>query len=107
MGDEPAPTAPSGPTDHLDTVDYWRDLYKEAIDVGGDMLNERRAEIDSLRATLAEKDRRIGELEANERIARAALIRACHDSFTTGDGAARNYIEDARLALHDYHEAQA
>ena len=71
MGDEPAPTAPSGPTDHLDTVDYWRDLYKEAIDVGGDMLNERRAEIDSLRATLAEKDRRIGELERVAEAARA------------------------------------
>lgn len=38
--DIPAPTQPMEPTDHLETVDYWRDNYLTAIQVGQETLTK-------------------------------------------------------------------
>lgn len=44
-------TQPTGPTDHLDTVEYWKGLYFEAIKVGQEMataIRQHHADISSL-----------------------------------------------------------
>jgi hypothetical protein len=33
---------PTGPTDHLDTVEYWKELYFLAIAEGQSLLNQLR-----------------------------------------------------------------
>lgn len=45
-------TKADGPTDHLDTVDYWRELYRDSIQVGTEMLAKDRATIARLRDAL-------------------------------------------------------
>lgn len=42
------------PTDHLDTVEYWRGLYGDAIKVGQEMLTDAKAERDRYKAALEE-----------------------------------------------------
>lgn len=46
-------TEPIGPTEHLHTVKYWRDLYSDAVQVGQEMLDKERAEAKRLRALLS------------------------------------------------------
>jgi hypothetical protein len=38
----PEPTEPIGPTDHLNTVEYWKGLYLDAIVVAKEMLDAER-----------------------------------------------------------------
>src|SRR5882724_3648138 len=42
-------TQPAGPTEHLDTVDYWKGLYLTAVEVGQENLNQLRAELSDVR----------------------------------------------------------
>lgn len=53
--DAPAPTQAIGPTEHLHTVEYWRELYCTAIEVGQEQVDKNRAltsENERLRAAL-------------------------------------------------------
>lgn len=52
VDERPAPSVPIGPTEHLNTVEYWRDLYVEAIHLGQEMLDQERAETERLRAAI-------------------------------------------------------
>src|SRR5882762_5004522 len=42
-------TRPIGPTEHLETVDYWKGLYLDAVKVGQEKLNQLRAELSDVR----------------------------------------------------------
>lgn len=37
----PALTPTTGPTEHLDTVEYWRDLYRDAVAEGQRQIGHR------------------------------------------------------------------
>lgn len=37
----PAPTPTTGPIEHLDTVEYWRDLYRDAVAEGQRQIDLR------------------------------------------------------------------
>jgi hypothetical protein len=42
MPDErPEPTQPTGPTEHLQTVEYWRKLYGHAVEEGQHQIELR------------------------------------------------------------------
>lgn len=74
-------------TDPLDEGKRWLD-EKGVPSVGSSirMVKTLVAEVERLRA---ERDE-----------ARGALWRACHDAWPTADSAMRNYLNDARAALH-------
>jgi len=47
----PAGPEPIGPTEHLETVEYWKGLYFDAVDESRELLAER----DELRALRAQR----------------------------------------------------
>ncbi|MDE1904903.1 MAG: hypothetical protein KGH75_00450 [Rhodospirillales bacterium] len=71
MAEEPSGPRPIGPTDHLDTVEFWRENYSDAITVGQELLAARDAELASLRTQLSEAEREREEAWDN---GRAALL---------------------------------
>jgi hypothetical protein len=64
---------PNGPTEHLQTMEYWKELYLTSIEVGNEMRSSYLAEINRLRTLVIDT---AVDLEVVEQ----ALVPLCQDS---------------------------
>jgi len=85
-------TRPIGPTEHLETVDYWKGLYLDAVKVGQEKLNQLRAELSDVRNERVALQRELagvtGALRITERraerveVQRQAVLDLCDKAVT-------------------------